>query len=174
MNIHGYLLSHLAAVALLITGCATGAVNLQMNQLPTDATLQSDLGSEKFNTVRFVTVGPTTSQNTGYFLYRDTVEVTMAPGVPLAYLNGKMSLREAVADYFSQAKSRGSSRINPPIVREALMGEKTVGYSVADMNMGVGVWHAAGAADASRITLELVFDPAERAKISRSPFSPCR
>jgi hypothetical protein len=174
MNLPGYFLPHLAAAALLITGCATGAVNLQMNALQTDATLRSDLGAEKFNTVRFVTVGPTTSQNIGYFLYRDTVEVTMAPGVPLEYLNGKMSLREAVADYFNQARSRGNRRINPPIVREALMEEKTVGYSVADMNMGVGVWHAAGADDASRITLELVFDPAERAKISRSPFSPCR
>jgi hypothetical protein len=164
----------LALSALLIAGCATGAVNLQMNALPTDATLRSDLGAEKFNTVRFVTVGPTTNQNIGYFLYRDAVEVTMAPGVPLEYLNGKMSLREAVGDYFNQAKSRGNKRISPPIVREALLGEKTVGYSVADMNMGVGVWHAAGADDASKITLELVFDPAERAKISRSAFAPCR
>jgi hypothetical protein len=173
MDLPRYFLSHLAAAALLIAGCANGAVNLQMNTLQTDATLRSDLGAEKFNTVRFVTVGPTTSQNIGYFLYRDAVEVTMAPGVPLEYLNRKMTLREAVADYFNQAKSRGNKRINPPIVREALMGEKTVGYSVADMNMGVGVWHA-GADDTSRITLELVFDPAERAKISRSPFSPCR
>jgi hypothetical protein len=167
-------LSLLAALVLLISGCAAGAVNVEMNSLPTDSTLESDLGVKKFNTVRFVTVGPTTSQNIGYFLYGDAVEVTMAPGVPLEYIDGKMSLREAVADYFSQARSRGNRRINPPILREALMGGKTVGYSVADMNMGVGVWNRAGSGDASRMTLELVFDPAERSKISRSPFSPCR
>ena len=164
----------LAALIIPIAGCATGAVNLDMNPLPTDATLQSDLGAEKFNAVRYTTVGASTNQNIGYFLYRDNVEVTMAPGAPLERLDGKISLRDVVADYFHQAKSRGNKRISPPIVRDVRMGEETVGYSVADMNMGVGVWNIAGTGDASRITLELVFEPAERAKISRSPFAPCR
>ncbi len=164
----------LAALALLIAGCATGAVNLQMNMLPTEATLQSDLGGEKFNAVRFVTSGASTNQNIGYFLYRDNVEVTMAPGIPLEHLKEETSLGEIVADYFDRAKSIGNKRISPPIVREVVLEKKIVGYSVADMNMGAGVWHVAGAGDASRITLELVFEPAERAKISRSPFSPCR
>lgn len=174
MDLARFIMPLLAALMIPIAGCAAWAVNLQMNPLPTDETLRSDLGAEKFNAVRFVTVGPTTSQNIGYFLYGDRVDVAMAPGVPLVYLAKKMSLREAVADYFDQAKSRGNRRINPPIVREVLMDGTIVGYSVADMNMGAGVWHTAGAEDASRITLELVFEPAERAKISRSPFSPCR
>ena len=89
MNLPRHALPYLVVLMLLITGCATGAVNLQLNQLPTDATLESDLGAEKFNTVRFVTVGPTTSQNIGYYLYRDTVNVTMAPGVPWNTSTGK-------------------------------------------------------------------------------------
>jgi hypothetical protein len=164
----------LAALAIVVGGCATGTVYLQMNQLPTDETLRSDLGAQKFNAVRFVTVGSTTSQNIGYFLYGDNVEVSMLPGVPLERISGKMSLRESVDDYFGMSKSVGNSRISPPIVREAIRGREVAGYSVADMNMGVGVWDRPGAGDTSKITLELVFEPAESAKKSRSVMAPCR
>ena len=140
----------LAALAILVGGCATGTVYLQMNQLPTDQTLDGSLGAEPFNAVRFVTVGPTTSQNIGYFLFRDRTEVTMTPGVPLERLDGKMSMRETVADYFGQSKSRDNKRISPPLIREVLKGEDIVGYSVADMNMGVSVWDRPGEGDVAR------------------------
>ena len=169
-----YLLPLLAAFMILVGGCATGTVYLQLNQLPTDETLRSDLGAQKFNAVRFVTVGSTTSQNIGYFLYGDNVEVSMLPGVPLERISGKMSLRETVADYFDKAKSVGNRRISPPLVREALRGKEVAGYSVADMNMGIGVWDRPGAGDTSKINLELVFEPAESAKKSRSVMAPCR
>ena len=117
------LLPLLAAIMVLVGGCATGTAYLQLNQLPTDETLRSDLGAEMFNAVRFVTVGSTTSQNVGYFLYRDNVEVSMLPGVPLERISGKMSLRETVADYFGMSKSLGNKRISPPIVREAIRGK---------------------------------------------------
>ena len=146
-----YLLPLLAAFMILVGGCATGTVYLQLNQLPTDETLRSDLGAQKFNAVRFVTVGSTTSQNIGYFLYGDNVEVSMLPGVPLERISGKMSLRETVADYFGMSKSVGNRRISPPIVREAIRGKEVAGYSVADMNMGIGVWDRPGAGDASKI-----------------------
>lgn len=164
----------LATLVILVGGCATGTVYLQMNQLPTEETLRSDLGEEKFNAVRFVTVGSGASQNIGYFLYRDNVDVTMMPGVPLERINGKMSLRETVADYFEKSQSIGNKRVSPPIVREALRGGEVTGYSVADMNMGVSVWDRPGAGDASKIALELVFEPAESAKKSRSVMAPCR
>jgi hypothetical protein len=169
-----YLLPLLAAFMILVGGCATGTVYLQLNQLPTDETLRSELGAEKFNAVRYVTVGSTTSQNIGYFLYRDNVEVSMLPGVPLERISGKMSLKETVADYFDKAKSVGNRRISPPLVREAIRGKEVAGYSVADMNMGVSVWDRPGAGDASKIALELVFEPAESAKKSRSVMAPCR
>jgi hypothetical protein len=169
-----YLLPLLAAFMILVGGCATGSVYLQLNQLPTDETLRSELGAEKFNAVRYVTVGPTTSQNIGYFLYRDNVDVTMMPGVPLERFDRKESLREIVADYFDKAKSLGNRRVSPPIVREALRGKDVAGYSVADMNMGIGVWDRSGAGDTSKINLELVFEPAESAKKSRSVMAPCR
>jgi hypothetical protein len=159
---------------ILVGGCATGTVYLQLNQLPTDETLRSDLGAQKFNAVRFVTVGSTTSQNIGYFLYADNVEVSMLPGVPLERISGKMSLRETVADYFSLSKSLDNKRISPPIIREALRDKDVVGYSVADMNMGISVWDRPGASDTSKIALELVFEPAESAKKSRSVMAPCR
>jgi hypothetical protein len=164
----------LAALVILVGGCATGTVYLQLNQLPTDETLRSDLGAEKLNAVRFVTVGPATSQNIGYFLYRDNVDVSIMPGVPLERINGKMSLREAVDDYFGMSKSAGNRRISPPILREAVRGKEVAGYSVADMNMGVGVWDRPGEGDTSKIVLELVFEPAESAKKSRSVMAPCR
>jgi hypothetical protein len=164
----------LAALVILIGGCATGTVYLQMNQLPTDQTLDSSLGAEPFNTVRFVTVGPTSSQNIGYFLFGDRTEVTMTPGVPLERLDRKMSLRETVADYFSLSKSLENKRISPLIIRKVLKGEDVVGYSVADMNMGVGVWDRPQEGDASKVSLSLVFEPAESAKKSRSVFAPCR
>jgi len=121
-----------------------------------------------------VTVGSTASQNIGYFLYRDNVEVSMLPGVPLERISGKMSLRETVADYFDKSKSLGNKRISPPLVREAIRGKEVAGYSVADMNMGVSVWDRPGAGDASKINLKLVFEPAESAKKSRSVMAPCR
>lgn len=164
----------LAALIVLFGGCAAGTVYLQMNQLPTDPTLDSSLGVEPFNAVRFVTVGPTTSQNIGYFLFRDRTEVTMTPGVPLERLDRKMSMRDTVDDYYNQSKSRDNKRISPPIIREVLKGEDVVGYSVADMNMGVSVWDRPGEGDASKVSLELVFEPAESAKKSRSVFAPCR
>jgi hypothetical protein len=96
------------------------------------------------------------------------------PGVPLERISGKMSLRETVADYFDKAKSVGNRRISPPLVREVLRGKEVAGYSVADMNMGIGVWDRPGAGDTSKINLELVFEPAESAKKSRSVMAPCR
>ena len=168
------LLPLLAALMILVGGCATGTVYLQMNQLPTDQTLDGSLGAQPFNAVRFVTVGVSTSQNIGYFLFRDRTEVTMAPGVPLERFDRKMSLRETVADYFNLSKSLGNKRISPPIIREVLKGKDVVGYSVADMNMGVGVWDRVVPGDASKIALELVFEPAESAKKSRSVMAPCR
>jgi hypothetical protein len=164
----------LAAFMILVGGCATGTVYLQLNQLPTDETLRSDLGAEKFNAVRFVTVGSTASQNIGYFLHRDNVEVSMMPGAPLERISKKMSLRETVADYFDKSKSLGNKRISPPIVREAIRGKDVAGYSVADMNMGVDIWDRPGAGDTSKVNLELVFEPAESAKKSRSVMAPCR
>jgi hypothetical protein len=164
----------LMASLIVIGGCATGTVYLQMNQLPTDQTLDGSLGAEPFNAVRFVTVGPTSSQNIGYFLFRDRTEVTMTPGVPLERLDRKMSMRETVEDYFHQSKSRDNKRISPPIIREVIKGKDVVGYSVADMNMGVGVWDRPAEGDASKTSLELVFEPAESAKKSRSVFAPCR
>lgn len=98
----------------------------------------------------------------------------MLPGVPLERISGKMSLRETVADYFDKAKSVGNRRISPPLVCEAIRGKEVAGYSVADMNMGIGVWDHPGTGDASKINLELVFEPAESAKKSRSVMAPCR
>jgi hypothetical protein len=164
----------LLASVIVIGGCATGTVYLQMNQLPTDQTLDGSLGAEPFNAVRFVTVGPTSSQNIGYFLFTDRTEVTMTPGAPLEHLDRKMSLRDTVDDYFNQSKSRDNKRISPPIIREVIKGKDVVGYSVADMNMGVGVWDRPAEGDASKASLELVFEPAESAKKSRSVFAPCR
>ena len=133
------------------------------------------MGPFTFNAVRFVTVGSSTSQNIGYFLYGDDVEVTMMPGVPLETMGKKLSLREAVDDYFALSNRLGNKRVSPPIIREALRGGKAAGYSIADMNMGADVWDRTGsAADASKIALELVFEPAESAKKSRSVFAPCR
>ncbi len=163
----------LAGLIVLISGCASSTVYLQLNPLPTDETLRSELGSKPFNAVRFVTVGSTSSQNVGYFLYGDDVQVTMMPGVPLESMGRKLSLQEAVDDYFSMSKKLGNRRVSPPLIREAVRGGDVAGYSVADMNMGADVWDRTGGADVS-IMLELVFEPAEVAKKSRSVFAPCR
>jgi len=163
----------LAAAIVLITGCAASTIYLQLNPLPTEETLRSELGARPFNTVRFVTVGATSSQNVGYFLYSDNVEVTMMPGVPLERMDRKLSLREAIDDYFDMSRKLGNRRVSPPLIREAARDGGTAGYSVADMNMGADVWDRSGAG-ASAIMLELVFDPAEVAKKSRSVFAPCR
>jgi len=85
-----------------------------------------------------------------------------------------MSLRETVADYFGLSEKLGNKRISPPIIREARRGGRVAGYSVADMNMGADVWDRTGSSGASKIVLELMFEPAESAKKSRSVFAPCR
>ena len=68
------------------------------------------------------------SQNIGYFLHGDDVEVTMMPGVPLEKMERKMTLREAVDDYFAQSQKLGNKRVSPPIIREARKGGQVVGY----------------------------------------------
>lgn len=168
------ILSVAAASVLLLAGCAASTVYLQLNPLPTEETLRSDLGAKPLHAVRFVTVGASTSQNIGYFLYGDDVEVTMMPGVPLEPMGRKLSLREAVDDYFALSQKLGNKRISPPIIREARRGAQVVGYSIADMNMGADVWERTGSAGTSKVMLELMFEPAESAKKSRSVFAPCR
>ena len=163
----------LAVSIALVSGCVSSTVYLQLNPLPTDETLRGELGSKPFNAVRFVTVGATTSQNVGYFLYGDGVEVTMMPGVPLEAMGRKLSLRETVDDYFDMSRKLGNRRVSPPLIREAVRSGAVAGYSVADMNMGADVWDRTGSADAA-IVLELVFEPAEVAKKTRSVFAPCR
>lgn len=168
------ILSAAAAWIILLAGCGASTVYLQLNPLPTNETLQGDLGVKPFHVVRFVTVGASTSQNIGYFLHGDDVEVTMMPGVPLERMERKMTLREAVDDYFAQSQKLGNKRVSPPIIREARKGGQVVGYSIADMNMGADVWDRTGSAGASKVMLELAFEPAESAKKSRSVFAPCR
>ena len=163
----------LVIAIVLISGCASSTAYLQLSPLPTDETLRSELGSRPYNAVRFVTVGAAASQNVGYFLYSDNVEVTMMPGVPLERMDRKLSLREAVDDYFDVSRKLGNRRISPPLIREAVRNGGAAGYSVADMNMVADVWDRTGAG-ASTVVLELVFDPAEVAKKSRSVFAPCR
>ena len=66
----------IVSAALLMSVLAFAASHLKAKQLPTEETLKSSVGNEKFNTLRFETYGGQPENRLiGYFLYKDGIRV---------------------------------------------------------------------------------------------------
>jgi len=127
------------SAVLCLSGLAFAAAPLTAKQLPTDQTLKSGVGSEKFNTVRFETFGGQPEERViGYFLYRDGVSVSF--NGPQLESIGKLTLNEVFADHDRVVKAKFYSRASKLVIREIIRENAVVGYAVSDLGMEITLW----------------------------------
>ncbi len=140
------------STVLCLSGPAFAAAPLTAKQLPTDQTLKSGVGSEKFNTVRFETFGGQPEERViGYFLYRDGVSVSF--NGPQLESIGKLTLNEVYADHDRVVKAKFYSRASKLIIREIIRENAVVGYAVGDLGMEITLWDLTKGS--SNVSLEL-------------------
>ena len=140
------------SAVLCLSGPAFAAAPLKAKQLPTDQTLKSNVGNEKFNTVRFETFGGQPDERViGYFLYRDGVSVSF--NGPQLESIGKLTLNEVFADHDRVVKAKFYSRSSKLVIREIFRENAVVGYAVSDLGMEITLWDMTK--DPSNISLEL-------------------
>jgi|GEM_PF-1709193 len=151
--IHATLAAFLiVSTVLVMSVVAFAASPLKAKQLPTDQTLKSSAGNEKFNTVRFETFGGQPDERViGYFLYKDGVSVSF--NGPQLETIGKLSLNEVFADHDRVVKAKFYSRASKLIIREIIRENAVVGYAVSDLGMEIALWDLTK--DPSNISLEL-------------------
>lgn len=141
-----------AITSLVLAGMATSATLLKSRLLPTEQTLKSSLGSEKFNTLRFETYGgPPENRMIGYFLYRDGISVK-GEGPQIESI-GKLSLKEVMADHERVARAKFYGRMGHVMIREITRNGDVVGYAVNDPKMEITLWDVTG--NQSAVSLEL-------------------
>ncbi|NPV03321.1 MAG: hypothetical protein HPY67_01095 [Syntrophaceae bacterium] len=146
------LLPCVVMTSLLLAVTAVSATLLKSRLLPTDETLKSALGSEKFNALRFETYGGLTENRMiGYFLYRDGIRVK-GDGPHIESI-GKLSLNDVLADHERVARAKFYGRIGHVMIREVTRNGDVVGYTVNDPKMEITLWDVT--TDAAAISLEL-------------------
>ena len=137
---------------LIFAGMAASATLLPSRLLPTEQTLKSSLGSEKFNTLRFETYGGLPENRMiGYFLYRDGISVK-GDGPQIESI-GKLSLNEVLADHERVARAKFYGRVGHVMIREITRNGDVVGYAVNDPKMEITLWDVTK--NPSSISLEL-------------------
>ena len=95
----------IVSAVLLMSVLAFASTYLMGKQLPTEQTLKSSVGNEKFNTLRFETYGGQPENRLiGYFLYKDGIRVS-GDGPQLEPI-GKLTLNEVFADHARVAKAK--------------------------------------------------------------------
>jgi len=124
---------------LILAGIASSATLLKSRLLPTEQTLKSSLGSEKFNTLRFETYGGLPENRMiGYFLYREGISVK-GDGPQIESI-GKLSLNEVLADHERVARAKFYGRLGHVMIREITREGVVVGYAVNDPKMEITLW----------------------------------
>ena len=142
----------IASTVLFMSAMAFAAAPLKAKQLPTDQTLKSNVGSEKFNTVRFETFGGQPDERViGYFLHRDGVSVSF--NGPQLESIGKLTLNEVFADHDRVVKAKFYKRASKLVIREIIRENAVIGYAVSDLGMEITLWDLTK--DPSNIRLEL-------------------
>lgn len=132
-----------AVLCILIeAGCVSTSTYLKWKQVDAEALMKSEAGKQAYNTIRFETYGPKAQQLFGYILYKDGIEVAMGEGIPMAKL-GKKTIEEVLADYGSVRKANMYTGGSNLIVREFFLRSAVVGYTAADINIGISIWDVA-------------------------------
>ena len=142
----------LVSIVLFMSVMAFAAAPLKAKQLPTDQTLKSNVGSEKFNAIRFETFGGQPDERViGYFLHKDGVSVSF--NGPQLESIGKLNLNEVFADHDRVVKAKFYKRSSKLIIREIIRENAVIGYTVSDLGMEITLWDLTK--DPSNISLEL-------------------
>ena len=142
----------IVSAALLMSVLAFASTYLMGKQLPTEQTLKSSVGNEKFNTLRFETYGGQPENRLiGYFLYKEGIRVK-SDGPQLEPI-GKLSLNEVFADHARVAKAKFYSQSGKLMIREIIRDNSVIGYAVSDPMMEITLWDAT--TDPLNISLEL-------------------
>jgi hypothetical protein len=142
----------IVSAALLMSVVAFASTYLMGKQLPTEQTLKSSVGNEKFNTLRFETYGGQPENRLiGYFLYKEGIRVK-SDGPQLEPV-GKLSLNEVFADHARVAKAKFYSKSGKLMIREIIRENSVIGYAVSDPMMEITLWDAT--TDPLNISLEL-------------------
>jgi len=140
------------SIVLCLSGLAFAAAPLKSKQLPTDQTLKSSVGNEKFSTVRFETFGGQPDERViGYFLYKDGVSVSF--NGPQLESIGKLTMNEVFDDHDRVVKAKFYKRSSKLIIREIIRENAVVGYAVSDLGMEITLWDLTK--NPSNINLEL-------------------
>jgi len=121
-------------------GCVPASSYLKWKQVDAAALMKSEAGKQAYHTIRFSTYGPKAQQLFGYILYKDGIVVDMGEGgIPMVKLD-KKTLTEVMADYSSVEKANMYTAGSVLIVREISRGDTVVGYTAADINIGIDIW----------------------------------
>jgi hypothetical protein len=142
----------IVSAVLLLSVLAFASTYLMGKQIPTEVTLKSSVGNEKFNTLRFETYGGQPENRLiGYFLYKEGIRVK-SDGPQLEPI-GKLSLNEVFADHTRVAKAKFYSQSGKLMIREIIRDNSVIGYAVSDPMMEITLWDAT--TDPLNISLEL-------------------
>ncbi len=143
------------AVLLLISGCATTSVLLDMNTLSTDEIRKAEAGELKFNAVRFEVLGGANHNLFYYVLYKDGFEVRTSG--PLKNM-GKMTLREAMSNYDKDRHTQYFSRQSRAKINEVIREGSVIGYTLFNEEADVELWEDTTPADKSKVILILNYE----------------
>jgi hypothetical protein len=143
------------AFMLLISGCATTSVLLDMNTLSIDEIRKAEARESKFNTVRFEVLGGANHNLFYYVLYTDGFEVRTSG--PLKNM-GKMTLREAQSNYDKDRHSLYFSRQARAKINEVIREGSVIGYTLFNEEADVELWEDTTQTDKSKVILILNYE----------------
>jgi len=145
----------LFAVLLLISGCATTSVLLDMNTLSTDEIRKAETQGLKYNAVRFEVLGGANYNLFYYVLYKDGFEVRTSG--PLKN-PGKMTLREAISNYDKDRRTEYFSRQSRARINEVVREGSVIGYALFNEDADVDLWEDISQTDKSKVILILNYE----------------
>ena len=145
----------LLTLLLMITGCATTSVLLDMNTLAAGDIQKTEAQELKYNAVRFEVLGGATYNLYYYVLYKDGFEVRTAG--PLTNM-GKMTLREARSNYDKDRRAQYFSRQSRATINEVIREGSVIGYALFNEEIDLDLWEDTSQTDKSKIILILNYE----------------
>jgi hypothetical protein len=150
-----FVLFALLTIMLMISGCATTSVLLDMNTLTAGEIQKAESQELKFNAVRFEVLGGATYNLYYYILYKDGFEVRTAG--PLTNM-GKMTLREAQSNYDKDRHAQYFSRQSRARINEVVRERSVIGYALFNEEIDLDLWEDTSQTDKSKVILILIYE----------------
>jgi hypothetical protein len=145
----------LLTLLLMLTGCATTSVLLDMNTLAAGDIGKAEAQELTYNAVRFEVLGGATYNLYYYLLYKDGFEVRTAG--PLTNM-GKMTLREARSKYDKDRHAHYFSRQSRATINEVVREGSVIGYALFNEEIELDLWEDTSQRDKSKIILILNYE----------------